>query len=477
MSLLPTVCVIGAGPSGIAVCKALKDKEIPFERYEAGSEVGGNWKFKNDNKMSSIYKSLHTNTHKDKMQYKDYPMPNSYAAYPDHQKISEYFINYVNHFGFRDHIFFKTPVTHVKHDEDGTWSILTEDGKQKYYDVLIVSNGHHWSQRWPKPDFPGKFTGDIIHSHSYIDPNKPIELTGKRVVILGMGNSAMDIAVELCRPGVSSKVFLAARRGAYIIPNYLFGKPLDKIATLFPVHTPFWLKSFIIKFALKLGVGNVEDFGLQKPDHKPGAAHFTISQDILVRLGRGDIIPKPNIESYNGNKVKFVDGSEEEIDVVIYCTGYDVKFPFFDENFLSAKDNHLPLFHRMVKPEFKNLFFVGLFQPLGPIAPLSEFQGKWISEYLVGNYEFPSEEKMNQSIEKYESKMKRRYVTSARHTMQVDFEVFLYDMKSELKKGIKRAAKNGNKLPVPALARNKSILSDDISAKRFKNKTELLSKI
>lgn len=97
----------------------------------------------------------------------------------------------------------------------------------------------------------------------------------------------MDIAVELCRPGVSSKVFLAARRGAYIIPNYLFGKPLDKIATLFPVHTPFWLKSFIIKFALKLGVGNVEDFGLQKPDHKPGAAHFTISQDILVRLGRG----------------------------------------------------------------------------------------------------------------------------------------------------------------------------------------------
>ncbi|EMO04790.1 flavin-binding monooxygenase-like domain protein [Leptospira interrogans serovar Icterohaemorrhagiae str. Verdun HP] len=166
----------------------------------------------------------------------------------------------------------------------------------------------------------------------------------------------MDIAVELCRPGISSKVFLAARRGAYIIPNYLFGKPLDKIATLFPVHTPFWLKSLIIKFALKLGVGNVEDFGLQKPDHKPGAAHFTISQDILVRLGRGDIIPKPNIESYNGNKVKFVDGSEEEIDVIIYCTGYDVKFPFFDENFLSAKDNHLPLFHRMVKPEFKNLF-------------------------------------------------------------------------------------------------------------------------
>ncbi|MCG6195040.1 NAD(P)-binding domain-containing protein [Leptospira sp. FAT2] len=477
MSSLPSVCVIGAGSSGIAVCKALKEKGIPFDCYEAGSEVGGNWRFNNDNKMSNIYKSLHINTHRDRMEYRDYPMPRTYPDYPGHQKILEYFIDYVNHFGFRKNIHFKTPVVHVERQEDGTWLVQTGDGKQKYYDALVVSNGHHWSQRWPSPPFPGKFTGKIIHSHSYVDPDNPIKLTGKRVVVLGMGNSAMDIAVELCRPGVASKVFLAARRGAYIIPNYLFGKPLDKSTELIPVHTPFWLKSFIMGLVLRFGVGNVQDFGLQKPDHKPGAAHPTISQDILVRLGRGDVTPKPNIESYNGNKVRFVDGSEEEVDAVIYCTGYDVKFPFFDEKFLSAKDNHIPLFHRMIKPEYNNLFFVGLYQPLGAIMPLAEFQGKWISEYLTGNYVFPSTEEMNQSIEKYESAMKKRYVASTRHTMQVDFEDFLYDMKSELKRGTKRASKNGNKLSVEAIAQHKSASKNGVSSNGFKKKTRALAKV
>ncbi|PJZ54377.1 flavin-containing monooxygenase [Leptospira adleri] len=479
MSSLPRVCVIGAGSSGITVCKALKDKGIPFDCYEAGSEVGGNWRFNNDNKMSNIYKSLHINTHRDRMEYRDYPMPKSYADYPGHQRILEYFIDYVNHFGLRKNIHFKNPVVHADYQDDGTWLITTGDGKQKFYDALVVSNGHHWSQRWPDPPFPGKFTGKIIHSHSYVDPDNPIKLTGKRVVVLGMGNSAMDITVELCRPGVASKVFLAARRGAYIIPNYLFGKPLDKSTEMIPVHTPFWLKSFIMGLVLRFGVGKVEDFGLQKPDHKPGAAHPTISQDILVRLGRGDVTPKPNIESYNGNKVRFVDGSEEEVDAVIYCTGYNVKFPFFDENLISAKDNHLPLFHRMIKPEYNNLFFVGLYQPLGAIMPLAEFQGKWISEYLTGNYQLPTEEEMNHAIEKYESQMKKRYVASTRHTMQVDFEDFLYDMKNELKKGVQRAKKNGNAVNVEAIAEHKQVSKNGVGSSKHgvKKKTRVLAKV
>ncbi|TGK27919.1 NAD(P)/FAD-dependent oxidoreductase [Leptospira gomenensis] len=479
MSSLPRVCVIGAGSSGITVCKSLQDKGIEFDCYEAGSEVGGNWRFGNDNKMSNIYKSLHINTHRDRMEYRDYPMPKSYADYPGHKKILEYFIDYVNHFGFRKRIHFKNPVVEADYQEDGTWLITTGDGKRKYYDALVVCNGHHWSQKWPDPPFPGKFTGKIIHSHSYVDPENPIKLTGKRVVVLGMGNSAMDIAVELCRPGVAAKVFLAARRGAYVIPNYLFGKPLDKSTELIPVHTPFWLKSFIMSLVLRFGVGKMEDFGLQKPDHKPGAAHPTISQDILVRLGRGDVIPKPNIESYNGNKVKFTDGTEEEIDAVIYCTGYNVKFPFFREGLISAKDNHLPLFHRMIKPEFKNLFFVGLYQPLGAIMPLAEFQGKWIAEYLTGNYRMPSVEEMNRSIEKYEAKMKKRYVTSSRHTMQVDFEDFLFDMKSEFKRGSKRAKKSGSIPNVEAIAKHKPVAKNGtaVSKNGAKKKAAAFAKI
>ncbi|MGJ4787364.1 NAD(P)/FAD-dependent oxidoreductase [Leptospira koniambonensis] len=455
MQELPKVCVIGAGSSGITVCKSLQDKGIPYDCYEKGSDVGGNWRFKNDNGISNIYKSLHINTHRDRMEYRDYPMPDWYADYPNHEPIQKYFVDYVEHFGLRKNMKFKNGVSKIEPQDDGTYLVTSEKGEKIFYDAVIVANGHHWSPRWPEPDFPGKFNGKIIHSHDYVDPEHPIQLAGKRVVVLGMGNSAMDISVELSRPGVAKKVFLSSRRGAWVIPNYLFGKPLDKQTELLPPGTPFWLKQLLFGTMLKIGVGKMEDFGLPKPDHKPGEAHPTISQDILVRLGRGDIKYKPVIQEYNGNKVKFADGSEEEIDAIIYCTGYNVKFPFFKPEFISAPENHLPLFHRTFKPDLNNLFFVGLYQPLGAIMPLAEFQGKWLAEYLTGNYSLPTIPEMQTQIQDYEKKMKKRYVTSARHTMQVDYEDFLYYMQKELKAGKKRASKSLQTLPVPSKAKYK----------------------
>ncbi|PJZ71564.1 monooxygenase [Leptospira perolatii] len=454
---LPKVCVIGAGSSGITVCKSLQDKKIPFDCYEKGSEIGGNWRFKNDNGMSNIYKSLHINTHRERMEYSDYPMPHWYPDYPNHEPIQKYFLDYVNHFGIRKNIKFKTGVAGVTPQEDGTFLVSTDKGDSKFYDAVIVANGHHWSPRWPKPEFPGKFHGKIMHSHDYVDPEHPINLVGKKVVILGIGNSAMDISVELCRPGVAQKVFLSSRRGAWIIPNYLFGKPLDKSSNKLPPGTPLWIKRLLFSILLRIGVGKMEDFGLPKPDHRIGEAHPTVSQDILVRFGRGDIKYKPVIQEYKENRIRFSDGTEEEADAVIYCTGYDVKFPFFQPNFIDVIENHLPLFHRTILPKIPNLFFVGLYQPLGAVMPLAEFQGKWISEYLTGNYSFPSIAEMERHIKSYETKMRKRYVSSARHTMQVDFEDFLYGMQKELKRGRKKAAKSGHLLPIEAKAEKKSV--------------------
>jgi dimethylaniline monooxygenase (N-oxide forming) len=449
MSQLPKVCVIGAGSSGITIIKSLQDKGIPFDCYEKGSDVGGNWRYKNDNGMSNIYKSLHINTHRDRMEYRDFPMPESYPDYPNHTPIYEYFKDYVDNFGLREKIQFRNGVVNAEFTEDGVWKVQTERTGIHFYDALIVANGHHWSPRWPTPAFQGKFAGKEMHAHDYISPSEPINLIGKNVVILGMGNSAMDISVELSRPGIANKVYLAARRGAYVIPNYLFGKPLDKLTEKIPPWVPMPIAQFFANLLIRYGVGKMEDFGLPKPDHKFGSAHPTISQDLLVRLGRGDINPKPNIESYNGKSVNFTDGSSVDADVVIYCTGYDVKFPFFEESFLSAKENYLPLFFRMVQPERNNLFFVGLMQPLGAVMPLAEFQGKWISEYLTGQYQFPTKKEMQNWIQDDEDTMKRRYVNSARHTMQVDFDVFLWKMKRELKKG--KARSTGN-LPIEAKA-------------------------
>ncbi|MCR9141002.1 MAG: NAD(P)-binding domain-containing protein [bacterium] len=473
-SELPRVCVIGAGCSGIATAKALKDRDIPFDVYEKGSDIGGLWRIHNDNGMSSIYKSLHINTHRDRMEYRDMAMPEHYPDYPGHKLIHDYFRSYCERFDLYPHIHLNTGVKHVERQTDGTYEVRLDNGGIEYYDAVLVANGHHWSERWPDPEYPGqsKFKGKQIHAHHYVDPKKPLDLHGKRVVVVGMGNSAMDIASEICRPGVAEEVYLSGRRGAYVFPKYLFGKPFDKFTELFPPWVPFRIKELIGTLTFRIAVGKMEDFGLPKPDFRLGQAHPTISHEILGRLGSGDLSFKPGIKEFSAKTVRFNDGSEVEADVVIWCTGYNVKFPFFDEGFIAAHENDLPLFHRAIQPGLHDLFFIGLLQPLGPVMPLSEAQAKWLAEYLTGEYALPSENEMQRQIEKTQAKMHKRYLNSARHTMQVDFEDFLHELKKEVKRGRKRAKQTNYALPIQARAKMHKSVAAKKSGKRTKRKPE-----
>ena len=426
------VCVIGAGSSGIATAKVLHSRGIDFDCYEKGSRVGGNWVFKNSNGMSSSYRHLYINTSRERMQYSDFPMPDSYPDFPHHSQIADYFDSYVDHFGFRDHIKFNTGVTKAERLQNGKWRVQLDDGESHEYDALVVANGHHWDPRFPEPPFPGNFSGEVLHSHYYID-NKGFE--DKKVLVLGMGNSAMDIAVESSY--VASRTFLAARRGAHVIPKYLFGRPLDQIGTS-PL-IPYRLKMRMFRLMLKIMVGDMERYGLPKPDHQLGEAHPTISGRILDRITHGAVIPKPNIQRLLEDQVEFEDGTIEAIDVIVYCTGYKVSFPFFDPEFISAPNNDLPLFRRVFHPEIQNLFFVGLLQPLGAIMPLAEAQSEWIADYLSGDYRLPSSSEMKTDIERERREMFSRYVKSPRHTMQVNFDTYLLQLKKERQKGRKRA--------------------------------------
>src|SRR5918997_643039 len=228
MTRLPTACIIGAGSSGIAAAKALHARGIPFDCFEKSDRVGGNWVFGNKNGMSAAYRFLHINTSRERMAYSDFPMPKSYPDFPRHDQIAAYFDDYVDHFGFRDRILFETGVERAERRPDGTWDVSTETGDTQRYDMLLVANGHHWDKRWPEPAFPGtdEFEGVQMHAHDYVDNES---LRDKDVVVLGMGNSAMDISVESSEAARST--YLAARRGAWIVPKYLFGKPLDTLAT------------------------------------------------------------------------------------------------------------------------------------------------------------------------------------------------------------------------------------------------------
>jgi dimethylaniline monooxygenase (N-oxide forming) len=430
-----TVCVIGAGASGIAAAKALQERGFAFDCFEASDRVGGNWVFKNRNGMSSSYRSLHINTSRERMEFSDFPMPVSYPDFPHHTHIAAYFGDYVDHFGLRDKITFNTLVSRAEPRSDGRWDVATEPGGTRTYDALIVANGHHWDPRWPEPAFPGhdRFAGVQMHSHFYTGED-PALFRDRDVVVLGMGNSAMDIAVE--SSFVARHTYLAARRGAWVIPKYLFGRPLDTIPT--SARVPYAVRRRVQRTALKLVVGDPERYGLPKPDHPFGAAHPTVSDDILSRIAHGEITPKPNIAALTERTVRFADGSEVDADVVVYCTGYKVTFPFLDPDLISAPGNDLPLFRRVFHPDVHGIYFVGLLQPLGAVMPLAELQSQWICDHLAGRYVLPPDAELRADIAAERKAMFKRYVASKRHTMQVDFEDYVLGVERERKRGAAR---------------------------------------
>ena len=451
------VCVIGAGSSGIAAAQVLHARGIDFDCFELGSEVGGNWRYQNDNGMSSAYRSLHINTSRQLMEYKTYPMPEHLPDYPNHWQIAQYFDDYVDHFGFRDKIRFRTevvkvvPVSSTDVDAGGPEAAhgryaVTLRGRDehgdptepevRHYEHVIVATGHHWDPRWPEPSFPGaeSFPGEQMHAHYYKTPDV---LQGKRVLVLGIGNSACDIAVESSR--VADETYLAMRRGAHILPKFIFGVPTDHLTDSALARGPLRLQQISMAAMLRLAQGKVTDYGLPAPDHAVLHAHPTVSDDLLTRLGHGDITVKPNIDRFEGSKVFFEDGSAAEVDLVVYCTGYKVTFPFFDDRVVRAENNHVDLYRRVVDPEHPGIFFVGLIQPLGAIMPLAEAQAEWVADLVSGEGELPSHDQMLGQIQEYDEAVRKRYVASKRHTIQVDFHKYLAEIERERRASRARA--------------------------------------
>ena len=202
----PNVAVIGAGISGLTVGKMLGDYGVEYTCFESSDRIGGNWAFGNPNGHSSAYRSLHIDTSKERLSFRDFPMPPEYPDFPHHTQIKAYLESYAEAFDLKDNIEFENGVvsaTPVGENAAGGWDILDQAGATRHFDHLVVANGHHWKPRIP--DWPGEFAGELIHSHAYVNPFDPIEMRGKRVIVVGMGNSAMDIASELSAPWMASR--------------------------------------------------------------------------------------------------------------------------------------------------------------------------------------------------------------------------------------------------------------------------------
>lgn len=432
------LAIIGAGCSGFTTAKRLRDAGVAFDWYEASDRIGGNWAYANPNGMSSAYQTLHIDTSKTRLQFEEFPVPADWPDFPHHSLIAKYFNDYVDHFALRPLIQFNNAVEHVER-LDGVparWRVTSVSGVADY-DAVVVCNGHHWSPN--RPEWPGKFDGTIMHAHDYKTPFDPVNMVGRRVVVVGFGNSAVDIASELGQRSLTARLFLSTRRGVWVLPKFLAGRPIDK--TPLPAWLPLPLMRALARRAVVRAIGRMEDYGLPTPDHRPLDAHPTVSGEFLNRMSNGDITIKPAIERFEGKQVRFTDGSAEDVDVVITATGYNIEFPFLSAGDAPITDNHIPLWKRMVQadPALHSLWFMGLAQALPTLVNLAEQQAKLLAAWATGHYALPDAATMAEVIVADEARYQGHYYKSRRHTMQVNFEPYVAELARELAAGSKRA--------------------------------------
>ncbi len=421
------VCVIGAGPSGITAAKNLLDHSFEVTVYDYGKDVGGNWIFNEESSHSSVFETTHIISSKSLSQYDDFPLPAHYPDYPSHQQLAEYFQHYARHFKLYEHIQFNTLVEKCVLDASKKWLVTTITNgikKTEMFDALAVCNGHHWKPRYP--EYPGTFTGKQMHSH---DVKKFSVFSDQRVLVIGGGNSACDVAVESSR--FSKSTDISWRRGYWVVPKFIFGKPSDTVGGLLRfLPTAIWRKS--TSLMIKVLQGRNSMYGLPEPEDDFGFHHPTVNSELFYFLRHGKITPRPDIDHYDGSTVVFKDGKESEYDVIVACTGYHLSHPFFDSTFIDYSQGEVPLYLRMLHPEIENLYFIGLFQPLGCIWPGSELQSKIMANELAGKWKRPVNIAQRALREIQHPDFNQ--IKTPRHTITVNYHAFRKRLLKELNK-------------------------------------------
>ncbi len=361
------ILVIGAGPVGLGMAKALKDAGIAYDQVEADDEVGGNW-------YHGVYETVHIISSRKTTEYTDFPMPDTYPDFPSQKQMADYYKLYADTFGLRENIQFNTKVSMCLPNEDGSWEVDLASGEKRSYKGVIVCNGHHWDKRFP--ELQGEFSGELIHSKDY---KRPDELKGKRVLVIGGGNSACDVVSEAAR--VSDEAHLSLRRGYWFLPKTMFGRPTAESPS---IYLPLFMQRIILRTMLRIVVGKYENYGLPHPDHKPFEHHPTVSSEVLHYLKHGRITPHKDISRLDGKTVHFVDGDSIEVDKIVCATGFYVSFPFLPKGLVPVENGNIAmLYGGCVLSNYKNLYVFGTQQiryGVGPlITPASKLLAKMVT--------------------------------------------------------------------------------------------------
>lgn len=429
------VAVIGAGAAGICAAKVLKDYGFDVSVFEMGSNIGGMWCYRNDNGLSSAYRTLHINTSKSVTQFSDFPFDDDVQSFPDHVDMHRYLVKYADHFGVTPLIRFNTSVESIDPvtggNDDGSerspkWQVRTASSEVAVFDSVVVAAGHLHVPRHV-PLFQDEFHGEYLHSHYYDDPDNYV---GKRVCVVGVGNSACDIASDLCV--TSKRCVIVARSGVTILPKLIFGKPFTDLSMrLQRPWIPYGVRRRIIAMMTWLVHGDMEHLGFRKKSDK--RVHTTSNGTIVTDIAYRRITVKQGIERIAGNRIYFADGSDDAFDVLIGATGYTTDLSFLADGAVEQDDNQIALYQRIVPPASPGLYLLGYFNTDTALNYIFEHQAHWVAAVETGEAALPVEADMNRSVRVRQQWVADTYRGSPRHHLEEESVPYLQALRQSLK--------------------------------------------
>ncbi len=358
--------IIGAGPVGLAMADALKRRGVAYDQVDASDGIGGLWRH-------GVYQGVHIVSSKRSTGYTDYPMPAHYPDFPSSSQMLRYLESFAHDRDLSGAIELRRKVVRARPLADETWAVAFDDGEERTYKGVVICNGHHWDKRLPH--YPGRFTGAMIHSVDYKDPR---QLAGKRVLVIGGGNSGCDIVCESARTGASCDWSL--RSGYWFLPKTVFGAPLTDL----PIwNLPVPVQRLILRSIVRVFIGDYRRYGLKKPSYKLFERHPAFGTDVLNYLRQGRIKPRPDVARFSGTKVHFTDGSVGEYDLVVTATGFNNSIPFLPKNLVPIENDVVHVYGGAFPANVRNLYIVGWAQPRNGFGTIISPAAKLYAEMIA----------------------------------------------------------------------------------------------
>ena len=438
MAASKTVGIIGAGAAGLCGAKHMLEAGFDVTVYEIGSRIGGMWVYGNDNGRSSAYKTLHINTARELTNFSDFSFEAGVPPFPSHWDMAKYLKDYSDHFGVTPRIRFNAKVARVApapgySQARPRWQVETADGAVAEYDIVIAASGH-LTTPLEVPAFRDGFKGEYLHSHYYKEPTRYV---GKKVCVVGVGNSALDIASDLAL--IAERVVLVARSNALIIPKLMFGRPFwDTVRPFYKPWVPAWLRTRVVRSLVYVVQGDMAALGFPPAAKK---VHATSNANIVNHIKYQRIAVRQGIGQIDGQRIAFNDGTTETFDTLIAATGYVIDIDYMDRRVIEPAGNALDLYMRIVPPDWPGLYFLAFFNSDSALNWICEGQVRWIREFETGHAALPAIADMRAEIAERRAWVATHFKDTPRHAIEVEHLPYFADLKRTMREAQKRAGR------------------------------------